>query len=41
MLIVIISYAQSAEIQSVNHQLSMCDVPFKVVNNIQVTFLDI
>ncbi len=35
MLIIIISHAQCAEIQYINHQLSMCDVQFKVVNNIQ------
>ena len=34
MLIVIISHVQCAEIQCINHQLSMCDVQFKVVNNI-------
>ena len=38
MLIVIISHAQCAEIQFINHQLSMCDVQFKVVNNIQSYF---
>ena len=38
MLIVIISHAQRAEIQCINHQLSMCDVQFKVVNNIQSYF---
>ena len=35
MLIVIISHVQCAEIQYIIHQLSMCDVQFKVVNNIQ------
>ena len=35
MLIVIISQAQCADIQCINRQLSMCDVQFKVVNNIQ------
>ena len=39
MLIGIISQAQCAEIQCVNHQISMCDVQFKVVNNIQLLSL--
>ena len=38
MLIVIISHAQRAEIQCINHQLSMCDVQFQVVNNIHSYF---
>ena len=37
-IIVIISDAQCAEIQCINHQLSRCDVQFKVVNNIQSYF---
>ena len=31
MLIVIISHAQCAEIQCINHQLSMCDVQFNTL----------
>ena len=38
MLIVIICHVQCAEIQCINHQLSMCDVQLKVVNNIQSYF---
>ena len=38
MLIVIISHTQCAEIQCINHQLSMCDVQLKVVNIIQSYF---
>ena len=38
MLIVIIRCAQCAEIQGINNQLSMCNVLFKVVNNIQWYF---
>ena len=38
MLIVIISHAQCGEIQCINQQLSMCDVQFKVVNNIHSYF---
>ena len=38
MLIVIIRYAQCAEKQCISHQLSMCDVQFKVINNIQSYF---
>ena len=37
-LFVIISHAHCAEIQCINNQLSMCDVQFKVVNNIQSYF---
>ena len=38
MLIVIISHTQCAEIQCIHHQLSLCDVQFKVVNIIQSYF---
>ena len=38
MLIVIISNVKCAEKQCINHQLSMCDVQLKVVNNFQSYF---
>ena len=38
MLFVIISHAQCGEIKCINHQLSMCDVQLKAVNNIHSYF---